>query len=160
MKRFWDKVTVGGKDECWEWQASCNQHGYGYFGKDNKIKKAHRVAWELTHGPIPEGDHHGTMVVRHVCDNRRCCNPQHLRLGTQRENVEDMMSKGRNNQPSGEAQGSCKLTDIQCRAIINFHRLQMTQKWIAKRFGVSQGHVSHIIIGRTRKYLQKEGNHA
>lgn len=77
---------------CIEFVGHRSRHGYGRINRDGgrDIARAHRLAWELTHGPIPDG-----MCVCHSCDNPPCCNPDHLFLGTQRANVRDMVLKGR-----------------------------------------------------------------
>lgn len=94
--RFWSKVDKsGGPDACWNWIAKARAQGgtgYGMFTITNgKYKHAHRLAWELTNGPIPDGLH-----GCHKCDNVLCCNPAHLFLGSHQENMEDMIRKGRN----------------------------------------------------------------
>lgn len=88
--KFWDHVDCQGEDECWCWTASRLPSGYGRVRFEKKSTYAHRVAWILTHGPIPEG-----MVVCHHCDNPPCCNPKHLFVGTQADNVHDRDRKGR-----------------------------------------------------------------
>lgn len=88
MQRFWNKVEK--TDGCWLWTASKNRQGYGYFRFDGKMMKAHRMAWLLVHGEIPEG-----MLVCHTCDNPSCVNPEHLWLGTNQDNQNDMNAKGR-----------------------------------------------------------------
>lgn len=87
--RFWDKVLIG--DECWVWQAGIKPHnGYGAFSLNGREMVAHRVAWLLCHGEIPDG-----LRVLHHCDNPPCVRPDHLFLGTQKDNVLDAVAKGR-----------------------------------------------------------------
>ncbi len=81
-KRFWSKVDVREAGECWEWLACKTEDGYGRFWIDPRLWQAHRVAWVLTYGPIPEGLH-----CCHHCDNTSCCNPYHLFLGTDKDNA-------------------------------------------------------------------------
>ncbi len=92
-ERFWAKVDRKGPDECWLWQRGA-RNGYGRFAVTrDDIRTAHRVAWELTNGTIPEG-----LNVCHNCpdgDNPACCNPSHLWLGTQLDNMRDAKAKGR-----------------------------------------------------------------
>jgi hypothetical protein len=94
-ERFWSKVEK--TDGCWLWTASTfTQRGYGQFAVDGKARTtAHRIAWELTHGPIPKTVNGKPSVLMHSCDNRLCCNPAHLRVATQAENLKDMADKGR-----------------------------------------------------------------
>ena len=92
MNRFWSKVDIKGPDDCWEWQAGKHRQGYGVFKFDGKPQLAHRISWLLANTEIPEG-----MVVMHTCDNTPCVNPNHLCLGTQKDNVQDMKAKKRGN---------------------------------------------------------------
>ena len=88
-RRFWDKVTMG--DGCWEWTGTRHSWGYGLLGGRRKVHlRAHRVSWEIHFGPIPAG-----LYILHHCDNPRCVRPDHLFLGTHRDNMADMVKKGR-----------------------------------------------------------------
>lgn len=113
-QRFWGKVRVTEPDECWEWTASFFRHGYGNFNVGRKEngkadnRSSHRVAYEMAHGPIPSG-----LWVLHRCDNKKCCNPRHLFLGTAQDNSDDKMAKGRHKSTLGENQWRSKLTAIQ-----------------------------------------------
>lgn len=87
-ERFWAKVDFG--DECWNWTGGRFENDYGAFQLDGKAVRAHRVAWELINGPIPEG-----LIVCHHCDNPGCQRPNHLFLGTHADNAQDRERKGR-----------------------------------------------------------------
>lgn len=87
--RFWNKVDKETESGCWEWVGS-TRNGYGCIRPIGVTKYSHRVSWELHNGPIPDG-----LWVLHKCDNRKCVNPDHLFLGTNQDNVNDKMSKGR-----------------------------------------------------------------
>lgn len=90
MNRFWSKVDIKGPDDCWEWQASMYPNGYGQFRLSKQEGYAHRSAWTLINGEIPKG-----MYICHKCDNRACCNVNHLFLGTHKDNMQDCSKKGR-----------------------------------------------------------------
>lgn len=111
-QRFFNRFQVNGESGCWEWVGPLSAGGYGVIaGKigGNRLVPAgvnmlaHRVSWLIHNGKIPDGEGaHGTVVM-HTCDNRKCVNPKHLRLGTQGDNVKDMIVKGRkvSGTPSG-----------------------------------------------------------
>lgn len=86
---FWSCVKTAEADECWEW-TKCLSNGYGLIRFKGHDYKAHRVSYTLSVGAIPAG-----LCVCHRCDNKKCCNPSHLFVGTYADNVHDMCSKGR-----------------------------------------------------------------
>ena len=136
--RFWAKVTKV-EGTCWPWHAGLRNFGYGQFWYEGRSRPSHRFAYEDVVGPIPEG-----MCVLHKCDNPPCCNPSHLRLGTLAENSADMAVKRRS--ASGERNGGAKmrLEDVEVmRRMRNVDGL--TQSEIARRYGLSQAHVSKIV---------------
>jgi hypothetical protein len=91
VARFWKKVsTTQGSRDCWLWMGAKKQYGYGMCNINDKTYLAHRIAYTLACGPIPDG-----LLVCHKCDTPACCNPAHLFVGTDSDNVEDMMRKGR-----------------------------------------------------------------
>lgn len=90
-QRFWDRVQISGVDDCWPWKLSTGSHGYGQVRHQRLTLLTHRIAYELTYGAIPDD-----LLVLHRCDNRPCCNPSHLFLGTAKDNMQDMHQKGRN----------------------------------------------------------------
>lgn len=86
----WNGINKRGKNDCWEWFKSKFSNGYGSMRLDGRRAMPHRVIYELTYGSIPN-----KLCVLHSCDNRTCCNPDHLWLGTQADNMHDMKKKGR-----------------------------------------------------------------
>lgn len=164
------KLSGQGRDgDCWEWQYSKRGSGdrvgggYGYFTLRGTKYSTHRFAYELTKGEIPEG-----LKILHSCDNPPCCNPQHLSLGTDQDNVLDMFAKGRGgigeshwtkHKPEclarGEKQHSAKMTPEKVRA--------MRQRWdaggatsreLAKEFGIKQSSAHKICARKSWKHIE------
>jgi hypothetical protein len=133
VARFWAKVDKTG--ECWVWTKGRQTKGYGQFVNQYHWHLAHRFAWEVTHGPIPEG-----LQVCHRCDNPPCCNPAHLFLGTIADNMADKIRKGR--QPS-------KITADQVLIIraryANAPKKRGVGTQLAREFGVTHAQISNII---------------
>jgi len=92
-ERFWSRVDKS--DDCWEWTRGKFTSGYGSVYFKGKRVQTHRVSWVLTFGEIPEHDSYHGMCVLHKCDNPGCVNPDHLFLGTQQDNITDMIHKHR-----------------------------------------------------------------
>ena len=130
--------------DCINWSKSLTHNGYGLTTRNNKTYRAHRLAYCDYHG-IDHSDIKG-QVVRHTCDNRKCINPEHLLIGTQQDNMDDM--KKRNRTARGEAHGRAKLSEVDIKTIRDryirgskVHGLPA----IAKDFGVAIPTVSKII---------------
>ncbi len=139
--RFWSKVQKGGPKECWKWTASVGkQHGYGQFKVGPRMVTAHRVAFFLGTGKQPASKH-----VLHKCDNKLCCNPRHLFLGTNRDNIDDFLMKGfgyrLGHSQAGERNGNARLSAKDVQAI---RRSQRTQQTLALMYGITQSMVSRI----------------
>lgn len=132
----YDALVVRGED-CWDWSGSKLPHGYGYFYCGPKRYYAHRIAWELRNGPIPKG-----MVVCHKCDNPSCSRPDHLFLGTQKDNIHDAIRKGRRR--------TSKRPLEQIRAIRAARASGRSHADIAREFGIPRRTVSHIITDKWR----------
>jgi len=134
----WDKAIL--VNECWEWMASRNKGGYGILRLGQKSWLAHRLAYSLSRGGIPKG-----KDVLHTCDNCACINPSHLWIGTQADNMHDMMRKGRAVFPVGERNGSAKLTLAQVKEARSLAEQGWSQPKIAKHFGVSHSTIGGIL---------------
>ena len=132
---------------CQIWTASLSKRGYGKLQVKGKDYRAHRLAYELAYGTIPDD-----IVVCHRCDNRSCINPNHLFLGTHADNIADRDAKGRNKQCFGEKQGHAKLSEKDVIEIIADKR---TYVEIAKDFGVTWRNIGRIKRGETWKHLKR-----
>lgn len=151
--RFWEKVdTSGGEDACWLWTASLDGKGYGQFTRrDRSQARSHRIAWEFTHGPLTSD-----QVLCHTCDNPRCCNPAHLFIGTQADNIADMHKKKRwSPTPSpGSRNGNARYTEDQVREIRRLRAEGMSRAEIAARFGVTVGSIKNILSKARWKHVE------
>lgn len=150
---FWSNVNKGVASECWNWKGTIRQnHGYGCFNTyEGKLVTAHRCSWEIAFGPIPDG-----LIVCHHCDNKRCVNPDHLFLGTSKENSRDMMEKNR--QSRGEHRYNAVISEETAKKIIDELTIDMKrgrQSEIARKFSISFIIVNHIKTGKTWKHLPR-----
>lgn len=133
---------------CHEWQASRMASGYGRMSIDGNHRGAHRVSWEITNGPIENG-----LFVCHKCDNKLCVNPDHLFLGTQKENLNDCVRKGRTNRAHGERAARSTVTEIEVVKIRELARSGMMYRDIAKMFPIGTRGIGHIVRRRTWKHV-------
>lgn len=152
-ERFFAKVDKHAPNGCWTWTASRYTSGYGQFGDNRdgvwKPYGAHRISWEIHQGPIPDG-----MVVCHTCDIKLCVNPDHLFLGTQAENLADMVAKGRTNGPKGERSGLAKLDTAKVLAIRKLLKQgRLTQRQIGAMFDIDNSTVCCINTRKTWTHI-------
>lgn len=147
-ERFWKHVDKKLDNECWEWKGAKVRGGYGNIGTiEKKNARSHQLSWEIHNGEIPDG-----MCVCHICDNPICVNPNHLFLGTLRDNAQDMIKKGRRHDTGGENNGHAKLTWRKVRAIRKrYIPYKITQQKLAKEYGVTTSIISEVINGNTWK---------
>ena len=155
IDRFWSKVDIKSEDECWNWTACKINTGYGQFGINYKIYKAHRISWIIHNCDIPEG-----LLICHTCDNPSCCNPKHLFLGTAKDNTQDMIKKGRyytgnhKGLNTGIKNGNTKLTEEQVLEIRQkYIPWEYTQKMLADEYGVGITIISYIINNKSWKHI-------
>lgn len=144
---FWSKVDKSG--DCWIWCGAFNKYGYGDFRR--KIlggRTSHRIAWLLTYGEIAAG-----MVVCHTCDNRSCCNPQHLFLGTPADNTQDMIAKGRSNTSRGIQKPNAKFTEQDVRSIRALYALGVSTSDLATLYHVHVVTIRDIVYSRTWRHV-------
>lgn len=132
-ERFWSKVDrLPGADSCWIWRTNISRLGYGRITVNNRSREAHRVAWELAHGPIPAGQH-----VLHACDNTRCVRPDHLHLGGHLDNMREMAERGRRRGPVGVSHHFAKFTPEMVRKLRQAHANGASIKSLATAHGVA-----------------------
>lgn len=144
---FWERVDKSGA--CWLWQGTLDSGGYGVF----RLVRAHRISWVIANGPLAAGE-----LVLHHCDNRRCVRPMHLFMGTQRDNVLDMVAKGRHttggwrSKVRGQDHPAAKLTDEQVAAV----RVLRASGWSQRRIGSLLG-LSHTYVGMLERGEKRAG---
>lgn len=144
-KRIKRKIIKSG-DGCWEWQGFIDETGYGRLKVDGLSTRVHRLSYEAFFGEIP----HGKMVL-HTCDNRCCCNPKHLYLGTAKDNSTDMMKRGRWAKTDEKRKFLTKEEIIGVVAMLENH----TNKYIAEKFKTSENVINNIRKGNTYKETLK-----
>lgn len=154
-ERFWRFVDKDGKSidyvegKCWKWLGDIRQNGYGRFWLGDKSVPAHRYSYEIHVGQVLAG-----VLVLHKCDNPECTNPDHLFLGTQQDNINDKVKKGRLQNQNGENNPGAKLTE---KDVIEIRRLYSTgnylQREIAAMFNMPLSSINQVIKMKRWKHL-------
>jgi hypothetical protein len=165
-KRFWDGVDfkMSDKSVCWNWKRSTCTSRYGSFSLKGKNYRSHRYAYFISNGYCPP-----EMHVMHSCDNRLCCNPLHLKLGTNYDNILDKMAKGRQGRVKkenhwsiskpesiikGEQQSLSKLTDNKVLEIREFYKSGTLNTYqLAQVYNVTQACIFYVINRKTWKHI-------
>ena len=145
--RFWSNVDIGNNDDCWVYQGTVAASGYGLIGVARRQPAAHRVAWMLQNKKlIPD-----TMFVLHSCDNKACCNPNHLRLGTHRDNMNDAVMRNRilDTRARGTGHYNSNLTEGDILAIRGRFAKGEMSVVLAEEFNLSTSNIHNIVYGKS-----------
>ncbi len=149
-QRFFSYVEK--TESCWNWKGFLNKKGYAQFRINYTRHPAHRVAYLLFRGPVEAG-----LLVCHRCDNPRCVNPDHLFLGTNQDNVRDMVSKKRHR--TGSRKPNSKMNDESVRELFTMcSKRYFEHEELAKMFGVCRPLITNILNGKRWKHLQPGGD--
>lgn len=159
-ERFWEKVKIGTRNECWEWTGALLR-GYGLLHANRRSSLAHRISYILNIGPIQEG-----MCICHHCDNPKCVNPDHLFMATMKVNMLDAAHKKRmahgkhhgsvthpESIPRGEKNGHAKLTGDKIQEIRSLVASGLSQRKVAKIYRVHYTTIRHIYIHKTWRHI-------
>ena len=146
-ERIENKIDRIPESGCWIWTGTITSRGYGQLLSSNKKIYAHRAAFEAFIGEIPDG-----MVVCHTCDNVHCVNPDHLFLGTQKDNLQDMKKKGRSTH--GEKNAQSLLTEANVIVIKSLLSDGWTEAQVAKHYGVSRSNINAIKLNKRWNHVK------
>lgn len=148
LKERFERLTMPEPNTgCWIWAGSCS-FGYGMISINGKLQKASRTSYTLYKGEIPTG-----LLACHTCDNTWCVNPDHLFLGTPRDNMIDKVKKGRHRSAKGQQNSAAKLNDILVLDIIKLRKSGLSKGKIAKSLDVSVPNVNNVIYGLTWSHI-------
>lgn len=142
---LWSRVdTSVGPSQCWLFIGKATRYGKISFQK--RTLSTHRLAYEITYGPIPMGE-----IIRHTCDVKQCCNPAHLITGTNTDNMRDAVERGQI--LKGEQNPNAKLTEAQVRRARRWAKLGMKQCDIARRLRVNRQTIHRVVCHKNWKHL-------
>lgn len=146
--RFWEQVALHDPDQCWMWTSGKDGRYGRFYYKDSHIR-AHRLAYILKHGSIPDG-----LEVCHSCDVPLCVNPRHLFIGSHQDNMSDMVAKGRTNAPKGTRQHLARLDE---EKVLEIRRLYASGKYshlkLAHIFEVSEPTIRQVVTRTTWTHI-------
>ena len=142
--------------DCILWQGKLSG-GYGRKMENGVRQKAHRLEYAKHNGLSVEEI--SGKIIRHICNNPACVNPEHLKIGTHADNMRDKVESGRESHVNGESHGNCKLTDLQIAAIRNEYipgRSNSNMISLALKYGVNKSHILRLIRGKSRLTTEKQ----
>ncbi len=144
---FWNKVNIKEEDDCWPWKEGASPKGYGQFYDRKNVWRAHRYAYKIVQGDIPD-----KLFVCHTCDNPPCCNPKHLFLGDNQSNVDDMMNKKRKRVGS-----DCRNAKLNESQVIKIRKMYKTGNYtlvsLGELFKVDCSTIGNLITKKTWKHI-------
>jgi hypothetical protein len=123
-QKLWSYIDRRGENECWNYTKGLDRDGYGHFYFDGKTYRAHRAVYKVSKGPIPKG-----YYVCHTCDNPTCCNPEHLIIGTPKENMRQMAERGRSKKPSLTSKDRLVIQQL-------VKRSELPQRLVGEQYGI------------------------
>ena len=146
-ERFFSKTKRDPKTGCLEWTGALDSDGYGVYWLDGGTSRAHRVAWEIEHGPLTDG-----TVLLHTCDNPKCVNVNHLSIGSQSDNLTDMKEKER--AAAGEDNAASKLIEDDIPRIRRLAAAGFSDTRIGREFGVKPKAIKDVRTGKTWGHIE------
>ena len=165
-KKFWDNVDIKDKNECWNWKGTLNgkpKRKYGTFYLYGKTRLAHRIAYAihtnnrniLEHNKSYHKDNNNFKCICHSCDNTKCCNPNHLFIGNNQDNINDKISKNRQQRMRGSLNGHSKLTE---KEVLKIRKEYIPRKnggiiSLSKKYNISITNIHDIIKRKIWKHI-------
>lgn len=141
VERFWIRVDRSNENGCWIWKGDRSKKGYGQLKINGTNARAHRIAYKLEHGIIPDG-----LLVLHRCNNPSCVRPSHLYAGTPKDNSRDLQATGYQNTNAGSRNGQAKLNEYQVTEIRQRYAAgDVSQYELARLYSVSRSCIKDVV---------------